>query len=657
MITPARNARLRPLTWSTAAFLAGVLLHLGTLQVWISIVAFACATWALLAATGRAPLPGRIVKLALVAALTTAVLLFFHTLNGLAAGTALLVVMGSIKLLEVSARRDRFIVIGAALFLLISACLERQSLPRVPLYALDAWVCCAALAVASNPDSSLSDRAALRLAAATLALALPLAVLLFVFFPRLAGGFWAFPKGGQVMTGLSDHMSPGSISELTDSNEPVLRVAFEGSPPPPEERYWRGPVLHDFDGYTWTIGHHYSSEGAREALGPTYAYRTTLEPSSQNWWFPLDSIDAAPPRARVTAERELVGYEPVTQAFTYRAQSHTHTRSSGSLSYLTRRADLALPGNNLRAQALGRQLRSGAHSVEEFVASVLERFRSGGFEYSLTPPLTDLNSVDDFLFNTRSGFCGHYASAFVMLMRSGGVPARVVSGYLGGEWNPYGGYFIVRQSDAHAWAEIWIEGRGWVHVDPTAVVAPERLRRGILDLLPDAGSVPERLVHSLRWLETVRQSWDAANSWWQERVVRFDMSAQLSLLRGLGVPEPGWPELGWALALALAAWLAWGAWHFGRLPHLARPDRIARAYERLCAKLAREGIARLPHQGPLAYGARVVARRPDLARSIGPLLERYAELRFGAGMNEAALVAFERAVAGFRSRARASRGT
>jgi len=651
------STRLRQSAWCTGVFLAGVLLHLGTLSSWMSIIALGCSGWALAAAAGRARLPGRAVKQILVITLTIAVLLFFHTLNGLAAGTALLVVMGSVKLLEANRRRDRLIVIGAALFLLASACLESQSLPRVPLYALHAWACCAALAVVANPGSSLTDRAAVRLAGASLAMALPLAAMLFVFFPRLAGGFWAFPKGGQAMTGLSEQMSPGSISDLTDSNDPVLRVTFEGAAPPPEERYWRGPVLHDFDGYTWTVGSHWGVRNETvEPQGRTFTYRTTLEPSSRTWWLALDSIDAAPARARVTFDRQLVGLEPVTQPLTYRAHSHTRTRSSSVLPLPTRNADLNLPrGRNLKARALGQRLRAAARSPDDFIARVLEMFRTGGYEYSLTPPRTDLDSVDDFLFNTRSGFCGHYASAFVTLMRAGGVPARVVSGYLGGEWNPYGGYFIVRQSDAHAWAEVWVEGSGWRRIDPTGVVAPERLQRGILDLLPNAVSASERLLHRLRWLAALQQSWDATKAFWDTQVVGFDFSSQMAVLQRLGVPSPSWPQLAWALAAALAVWLAWAAWQFGRLPRAARPDRIARAYQRLCGKLGRAGLARLPHQGPLGYAGYIAARRPDLAQPVGALLARYAELRFGAQSDVASLEAFERAVARFRLRARGSR--
>jgi hypothetical protein len=208
------------------------------------------------------------------------------------------------------------------------------------------------------------------------------------------------------------------------------------------------------------------------------------------------------------------------------------------------------------------------------------------------------------------------------------VPAHVVTGYLGGEWIPYGGYFLVRQSEAHAWAEVWLAGRGWMRVDPTAVVAPERLQRGLLDLLPQQLPARARLLHASPWLNELLQRWDAANAWWTNRVVKFDYDAQLGLLERLGIRSPDARALGWAFMSALCLWLAIIAWHVGRSIRRARPDPLSRAYARLCRKLARI-VPRAPHQGPLAFGEALIARRPEVRTAVLPLLERYAELRYG----------------------------
>jgi hypothetical protein len=286
----------------------------------------------------------------------------------------------------------------------------------------------------------------------------------------------------------------------------------------------------------------------------------------------------------------------------------------------------------------------------DFVRAVLSMFRRGGFEYTLTPPKLDLNSVDDFVFNTKRGFCGHYASAYVTMMRAAGVPARVVTGYQGGEWNPVREYFLVRQSDAHAWAEVWLDGRGWTRVDPTAVVAPERLRRGVYDLMPDAFSSAQRFMRDSPWLADVRLRWDAVNDWWNERVVRFDLATQMDLLKWLGFDAPDWQPLGWLFAAALIGWLMFVAWHVGKALRSTPMDRLARAYTRLCAKLAKAGVPRASHEGPLAYADSVAAQRPDLAGAVRPLLRRYADLRYGHSANAASpeIAQFERDVARLR---------
>jgi transglutaminase-like putative cysteine protease len=410
-------------------------------------------------------------------------------------------------------------------------------------------------------------------------------------------------------------------------------------------------VLHHFDGYTWSRqpDQAYLPEPL-EYLGPAYHYRVSLEPSQQRWWLTLDTVNGAPDRrAFFTYDHELIATDPVTSLTTYDAVSHTATRATQPLSALGRRTELELPrGRNPKSLRLGHDLRERAESDQAFIGLVLTFFHTDGFVYSLTPPLLNYNSVDDFLFYTRSGFCGHYASAFVTLMRAAGIPARVVTGYLGGEWNPIGKYFIVRQSDAHSWAEVWLDGRGWTRVDPTLAVEPDRLTRGMLDLLPGAGSTEARLVRYSPTLAGWLQRWDAINAWWNDHVLKFDYRSQLDLLTRLGL-SPDLFVLGWAFMGALLAWLGWIAWQFGRGPGHARPDRLARAYARLCRKLARVGMPRLAHQGPLAYADAVSGQRPDLAQGVGPLLARYADLRYGAACEEPArahdIAKFERDVA------------
>ena len=619
----------RALLWASAALAGGLLLHIDRVPAWVSATALILLAWRLAVARGALPLPGVVARLLLVVAVAAAVLVRFHTFNGLSAGTSLLLLMSGLKLMETRQRRDRLVLVGAGLFLLLAACLDRQSLARTPLYLAETWLCCTALAVVATPR--FPARAAVALSGRTLLLALPLAVLLFLFFPRLAGSFWAVPRGEEALTGLSDTMSPGSIGQLTTSYDIAFRARFAGSLPPPEQRYWRGPVLHSFDGETWSRGAEWRTPPALAFAGSGYRYTVMLEPSFHRFWFALDTPAAAPEGVRLTHDSELLAAREVSEPTRFDALSYTSSSASAPLGDYERLHDTVLPrGRNPRTVGLAHELYARAGSDAAFVTAALGYLRNGGFVYSLEPEQLGREQIDDFLFRTRTGFCGHYASAFTVLMRAAGIPARVVTGYLGGEFNPVGGYLIVRQSDAHAWVEVWLAGRGWRRVDPTAVVEPARLQRGLFDLLPDSMSESTRLLRGTRWLAALAQHWDAANAWWNDRVVKFDYTTQLDVLARLGLHFDDASELGWAFAAALLLWLAVIAWQLGRGAAAERPDPLARAYARLCGKLARSGVTRAAHQGPLAYGAALRAAAPQVEESAYALLGRYAQLRFGA---------------------------
>ncbi len=572
----------------------------------------------------------------------------------------MLMLMAAIKLLETRSQRDQYVVIGGALFLLLAACLYAQALVWVPLYGAQALLCCAALAVVAYAPGSndgrspappgLGTRAAVAVAGRSLLFAIPLAIPLFLFFPRLPGHFWALTSGDEAITGLGDTLTPGGITRLTSSYAIAFRVRFDGGLPPPVERYWRGPVLHEFDGATWKAGRYAPQDTQQlDCLATPYRYRLYLEPTFRRWWLSLDTVMGSPgPGVRYTEDYQLIATEPVSQSLSYNATSCTHVRSLAPLSPAAALEDTRLPpDSNPRTRALALQLRRRAGSDGAFVQSALAFLRTGGFTYSLTPPPLGPDPIDDFLFHTRTGFCGHYASAFVDMMRAGGVPARVVTGYLGGQLNPYDGTLTVRQSDAHAWAEVWLADQGWTRVDPTAVVEPERLYRGILDLLPLGLSAPERLLRTWPLLNTALERWDALNGWWNDRVVGFNYRSQLTLLGELGFHSPELRDAAWVFAATLLVWLAWVAWQVGRSPAAPPPDRLGHAYARLCRKLARTGLPRAPHYGPLAYAQAVTRYRADLAPHVGPLLEQYANLRFGPSSDPAYardLRSFERAV-------------
>lgn len=635
-IAAASRDGMRSHLAATLVFAASLLLVVARAPAWCVAIAFAASAWRVLIATGRLPpfefgKGAKFVFGAITAAFVLAVLLSFRTLNGLAAGTALLTIMGALKLVESRTRRDDAIVIGVSLFLLLSAALASQAMWRLPLYLLLVWGAGAAMALIAHAGPALTTRAALRLSAKALAMALPLAVVCFLFFPRVAGQFWSFETGASATTGLSDEMSPGAIDKLVSEYTPAFRVRFSGATPPPEARYWRGPVLNDFDGFTWRrSGGPYNATPV-EMRGTAYSYRVTLEPTSRRWLFALESVDASPrPDARLTHDRQLVMFSPIHETLTYDATSHPETRALGPLSEAGRRYETRLPPDrNPRALALARDLRARAGSDAGYTRSVLDWFRTNGLTYSLEPEPTSIDSVDSVLFDTKLGFCGHFASAYATMMRAVGIPARVVTGYLGGEYNPIGGYWIVRSSDAHAWAEVWLEPTGWTRIDPTSVVAPERLQAGAYDVLPETQASAGVAIWRNSWMGGVARLWDGVNQWWSENVLGFDLKSQFDFLRALGIESPDWKHLGWLFAGALIAWIAWVSLALRRSVAKIRPDRIGRAWLRATRKLAKVAPARAPDEGPLAFAARIARARPDLAPQVNAIAARYAQLRFG----------------------------
>ncbi len=638
---------------ATLVFAASVVLMAGNAPAWCLAIAMAAAVWRLLLAGGRIAAPrarpgGRFMFGAVTAALVIAVAVSFSTLNGLAAGSALLLVMGALKLLEARSRRDDGIVVGVSLFLLLAAALASQSLTTVPLYLLILWGACAAIAIIADAGGALTPRAAMRLAARALAMSIPLAIACFLFFPRFSGQFWALQRGPMGTTGLTDQMSPGGIGELASEYEPAFRVRFEGDLPPRSSLYFRGPVLNAFDGFTWRRQRSMLYAGGEMImLGEPVRYRITLEPTHQPWLFSLDTLAGNPQRGMFLAphDRQLSALAPVTSTLSYDAVSHLQTRTVNSLSALGRRLETALPPDrNPRTRALALQLRAQNASDGEYARAVLGWFRDNGLEYSLEPGVTSIDSVDTTLFDSKLGFCGHFASAYAMMMRAAGVPARVVTGYLGGEWNPMGGYLIVRQSDAHAWTEVWLEDSGWVRIDPTAVVAPERLERGVFDMLSESLPAASALLNNNEFLSRMQLVWDGANHWWRERVVEFNTRSQIELLRKLGIDSPDWTDLGWAFTAGLLAWIAWVSLSLRRGVARVKPDRIGRAWLRATRKLARVAPARDPAEGPLAYARRVGEHRPDLAETVTALATNYVRLRFGPEANHHDIAELERDV-------------
>jgi transglutaminase-like putative cysteine protease len=633
-------APTRGLPWVLGALAAAVAPHVPFLPGWISLLIAAAVAWRWAAERRAWPLPPRWLRVLVAIAATLAVLGTYRTLNGIEAGTAFLGLLAGVKLLETRGSRDLTVIVFIAYFLLYSALLRDQRLPQLPYLLAGGVFLTAALMRVHAGSAGDSARDVLTRTGALLLQALPLALLLFVLFPRLPGPFWGIGTGESARTGLGDEMTPGDISDLSVSGEVAFRVRFAGELPSPAQRYWRGPVLHEFDGRSWRRPRAQAFPSQEVTyLGEAVEYQITLEPTDRPWILALDIPAEWPEReAFRTYDFQLVAPRRLSEVSSFRLRSYPSFIAGVELPQSLRRKGLQLPEEgNPRSRALARRLAAQYGDPRAIAQAMLTMFREQPFVYTLDPPKLAENAMDEFLFETRRGFCEHYASAFTLVMRAAGVPARVVTGYQGGEFNPLGGYLIVRQSDAHAWSEIWIEGRGWLRVDPTAAVAPERIERGLIGAMGELEPVPGRLRDASNLWMQATLGWDTLNDFWNERVVRFNAARQLDLLERLGVDDPDWRTLGLGMAASLAAFFvglsAYLAWRF-RPP--AR-DWPARLHDVVRRRLVRRGLHPQPSEGPVAFLERAEAACPDLAADLAQIRDVYVDLRYGPLPTEADL--------------------
>lgn len=634
------TAGLRGLPWVLAALAFAIGPHVPFLPAWVSLLVLAVVAWRFTADRRGWPLPPPWLRVLVAVAATFAVLGTYRTLNGIEAGTVFLVLLAGVKLLETRGARDLTVVVFIGYFLLYAALLRDQRLPQLPYLVAGTVFTTAALMRVHAGHAGVSGREVLTRTAALVLQALPLALLLFVLFPRLPGPFWGIAASESGRTGLGDEMTPGDISELSISGDVAFRVRFDGEVPPPRQRYWRGPVLQDFDGRSWRRPRAQAFPTQEVLpLGDPVDYQITLEPTDRPWILALDIPSRWPEgQAFLSYDFQLVSPRRLTEVSSYRLRSHPEFVAGTSLPQSLRRKALQLPEEgNPRTVALGRELAARYDDAPSIARTMLAMFREQPFVYTLRPPKLADNVIDEFLFETRQGFCEHYAAAFTTVMRAAGVPARVVTGYQGGEFNPIGGYLIVRQSDAHAWSEIWVDGSGWTRVDPTAAVAPERIENGLIGAMAENEPVPGRLREASNLWLRVELTWDALNDFWNERVVRFNAARQMNLLERLGIEDPDWRALGLGLAGSLAVFFVslsvYLAWKHREPPR----DWPARLHAVVVRRLRRRGVVPEPAEGPVAYLERAALDCPDLAAQLTAIRALYVDLRYGPAPREADL--------------------
>ena len=365
--------------------------------------------------------------------------------------------------------------------------------------------------------------------------AVPVMLILFVLFPRIPGPLWGLPQDANSgMTGLGDSLQFGNISNLTQNSSIAFRVQFKGAAPAQNQLYWRGPVLWHQEDRHWTMSS--SQIGLQpESLitqGTPIEYTITLEPHNRTWMLMLDMPTLIPADAKLTHDYSVVADKPVRTRTRYAGTSFNTYTLGANLGERERILSLQInEGENPKTVQLAKTW--GVLSAADKINIALNMYRQQPFVYTLRPPVLGDNPVDDFLFKSKRGFCEHYATSFVYLMRAAGVPARIVTGYQGGEFNPNGNYYIVRQSDAHAWAEVWLADKGWVRIDPTAAVSPERVESGLADALNDIDELPLMARNNNAWLKKVYLNWDGVNNGWNQWVLGYDDKKQLDFLKKL----------------------------------------------------------------------------------------------------------------------------
>jgi transglutaminase-like putative cysteine protease len=624
------NATPAQLAWVAIAVLAGGAPHLTRVAPWISALLFATFFWRILAAVRNKRLPSLWLRVPLTFFAFAGVVASYRSVSGVEAGSALLLVMAAMKVLETRTTRDRILLTFIGYFLLFAAFLREQALWS-PLWLAGGTIAVtAALAQTARVAHLLAPMASLRLAARLLLQAAPLALILFVLFPRIPGPFWSLPKPGAATSGLSDEMEPGDITALSLSDEVAFRVRFSGEPPPAAALYWRGPVLDRFDGRRWRAGTRPTRASARTApSGPVIDYEVVMEPHGQHWLLALETpAQWSMPRAWLTGQRQLIAADPATERLSYRARSAIGATGTDSLDLGSGSRAVHLPARrNPRTLAFASRLREQAGSDRDYLERVLQHFRAEAFWYTLNPPALGAESVDEFLFESRQGFCEHYASAFATLARAASIPARVVLGYQGAERNPLSDYWIVREANAHAWTEVWLESR-WQRIDPTAAVAPERIDQGIERALAGTARFEARLWRSSAALHRLVLSWDAVNAAWDRWVLAFGPQTQLELLLALGFEVPRPAQLvalaGSATALCLLL-LA-----FALRPRTPAGDPAAALYAELSRRLAVISRPRAAAESPSCYAASIASARPDLASEVCAITSLYLRLRYEA---------------------------
>ncbi len=641
-----KNLKEAPAFWVLLSLALVLSPHLNRFPGWAIILLSILFTWRILCINNEHLLPPKWLLVFISISSLIGVFITFGTLAGKTAGSISLSILLAIKVHESKTNRDYMLLISLSFFIIVTNFLFSQSIPTV-IYMLFSIIILIISMISINQNfAPLSISYKLKFSIKILFQSIPLMLIMFLLFPRIPGPLWQLPNDRQsALTGLSDTMSPGNIANLIQSNAVAFRINFHNAVPAQKNLYWRALTLWYFDGITWEQGKTNPSPLTKlyTSSNKSASYTVTLEPHQKNWLFALDIPSDVPDFVIYTNNYNLRAKHKINNLYKYKVSSVLEYFSQSNIPSWEKSAGLKIPlHTNPKTIKLGKNLAKEYQSDEEIVNHVLELFNQQNFHYTLSPPLTSgFNSVDQFLFDTKRGFCEHYAGSFTLLMRAAGIPARVILGFQGGTINPVNQIMTVRNSDAHAWSEVWLEHRGWVRIDPTAAIAPLRIEQNLNAALDPAENRPLHMHINSGLIKNILFYWDAIDNQWNQWVVGYDNKVQENFLRLLFNEKIDFSKTIFLMVIYFTITMLMLSLFIIKPWQKPKLDTVVKTYNRFCKKLAHQGIRRSAYEEPLDYAKRAINALPDNRHSIELITQLYIKLRYKASHNEKQLHQFK----------------
>lgn len=646
-----QNLLSSPASYLTVLVVMVTFPHFQYLPWWSIVSILLLAAWRIFIELKILPFPGKIFSALLTLSLASVVYASSGGFTGISAGSHLLVIMTFCKLIESRTYRDYMMLVILSFFIISTNFLFTQSLGTASYMLICLLVAIIVLITINQHKARIKLFDKTKLSLRLIILSIPVMLILFVFFPRITGPLWKTSDDTQqARTGLSDSMEPGQISQLIYSDELVFRARFDKIIPSHNQLYWRAMTLWDFDGQRWTQGNPVSEQIGIQIPEPGFTYNILLEPNQQKWLFLLDYPYTIDSPYQLRSDLTARSQQKISKRIQYTASSSPQITVQQPLNQANRLFAMALPNINPKARKLAFKWKSESKSTTDIIARATNYFSSQSFYYTLSPPgLTREDATDQFLFETRKGFCEHYASAFTVLMRAAGIPSRVVTGYLGGDFNPFTGELSVDQSMAHAWSEVWIVGKGWIRVDPTAAIAPERVEQNLASALKDQTDLPFHLTLNSPLIEKIRQLFDAVESKWSRWVLNYNETSQREFLKFLTGNNMNLKQIGYLFIQVLLIALTLSTLFYFLTSQKPQKDTIQKAYQDFCRKLEKaagdqKGLA----EGPVDFQQRMSRLFPAKKQAMNKIFNLYITIRFKDNDDSSTIKQFLQAVRQFR---------